>query len=98
MNIVDDIVSSPRDANDVPLQKIEMFVTYIGVNDSVPDSPVLTAPADGALGIINTQNFTWTSISDAVMYTAEFSTDPTFSTIDISQNAGINFSLIPSLQ
>jgi cyclophilin family peptidyl-prolyl cis-trans isomerase len=30
MNIVDTIVNSPRDANDVPLQKIEMFVTYIG--------------------------------------------------------------------
>ncbi len=98
MNIVDDIVSSPRDANDVPLQKIEMFVTYIGVNDSVPDAPVLNAPADGATGILNTQNFTWSSISEAVMYTAEFSTDPAFSTIDISQNAGINFSLIPALQ
>lgn len=97
MNIVDSIVNSPRDANDVPLQKIEMFVTATGVNDSVPDAPVLNAPADGATGIINTQNFTWTAISSAVMYTIELSTDPAFATIDISRNAGINFALVPAL-
>src|SRR5688572_5095367 len=50
MNIVDTIVSSPRDANDVPLQKIEMFVTYIGVNDSIPAAPTLNLPVDGATG------------------------------------------------
>ena len=98
MNIVDDIVSSPRDANDVPLQKIEMFVTYIGVNDSVPSTPTLNIPADGATGILNTQTFSWSVVNSAVMYTIEFSTDPGFSTIDISQNAGINSALVPAIQ
>ncbi len=97
INIVDSIVSSPRDANDVPLQKIEMFVTYTGVNDSVPDAPTLTAPADGAIGILNTQSFIWSTVSSAVMYTVEFSTDPAFSTIDISRNAGITSTTVPNL-
>ena len=98
INIVDSIVNSPRDANDVPLQKIEMFVTYSGVNDSVPDAPILTAPADGATGILNTQPFTWSAVNSAVMYTIELSTDPAFTTIDISKNAGLNSSTIPTLQ
>jgi peptidyl-prolyl cis-trans isomerase B (cyclophilin B) len=93
MNIVDTIVASPRDANDVPLQKIEMFVTYIGVNDSIPDAPVLNVPADGATGVLNTQNFSWSAVNSAVMYTVEFSTDPTFATLAFSVNAG-NVSLI----
>ncbi|MDQ3051604.1 MAG: peptidylprolyl isomerase, partial [Bacteroidota bacterium] len=97
MNIVDTIVSSPRNANDVPLQKIEMFVTYTGVNDSVPDAPVLNAPADGAIGILNTQNFTWSNVPGAVLYTIEFSTDPAFSTIYFTRNAGINFALATAL-
>jgi len=97
INIVDSIVSSPRDANDVPLQKIEMFVTYAGINDSVPDAPTLTAPADGATGILNTQSFVWSTVNSAVMYTVELSTDPAFSTIDIARNAGITSTTVPTL-
>lgn len=98
MDVVDTIVLSPRDANDVPLQKIEMFVTYIGVNDSVPGAPTLSAPADGATGILNTQNFTWTAVPSAVLYTLEFSTDPAFGTIALSINSGTTFALATGLQ
>ncbi len=98
MAVVDTIVLSPRDVNDVPLQKIEMFVTYIGVNDSVPGTPSLTAPADGTTGVLNTQNFSWSSVTTAVLYTLEFSTDPAFSTISLSINSGINFALATGLQ
>lgn len=97
MNIVDSIVLSPRDANDVPLQKIDMFVSYTGVNDSIPDAPTLTAPADGASGVLNTQSFVWSAVPGAVMYTIELSTDPAFSTIDISKNAGTNSAIITNL-
>ena len=69
LNIVDSIVSSPRDANDVPLQKIDMFVTYTGVNDSVPIAPTLNSPADGANGVLNTQQFTFGNVPGAVLYT-----------------------------
>ncbi|HRG59799.1 MAG TPA: peptidylprolyl isomerase, partial [Bacteroidia bacterium] len=48
MNYVDTIVNAPRDANDKPLQKIEMFINYIGSNDSVPYTPILTSPAFGS--------------------------------------------------
>ncbi|HEX5001574.1 MAG TPA: peptidylprolyl isomerase [Bacteroidia bacterium] len=97
MEVVDTIVASPRDANDVPLQKIDMFVTYTGVNDSVPDPPALTSPADGSSGILNTQFFTWTAVPGAVLYTMEFSTDPTFSVIDITANSGTNSLIVTSL-
>lgn len=98
MNVVDTIVNEPRDANDIPLQKIEMFVTYTGVNDSIPDAPLLTSPADGVSGILNTQTFIWSAVNTAVMYTIEFSTDPGFSVIDISVNAGNNSSMVSAIQ
>ena len=48
MEVVDTIVKSPRNVDDVPLQKIEMFITNIGVNDTVPDIPTLVSPANNA--------------------------------------------------
>jgi peptidyl-prolyl cis-trans isomerase B (cyclophilin B) len=98
MEVVDTIVNSPRDANDVPLQKIEMFVTYTGVNDSVPDPPVLTQPAYDSTGVTATASFQWTTISSAVMYTIEFSTDSLFSTIEYTRDAGVNFTTFPLMQ
>lgn len=98
MSVVDTIVYSPRDANDVPLQKIEMFVTNTGVNNSIPNAPVLNVPADLSQGILNTQYFRWSTVSTAVMYTIEFSTDPLFSTIDHWRNAGDTSTTMPALQ
>ena len=97
MSVVDTIVAAPRDANDVPLQKIEMFVTYTGVNDSIPASPSLNNPANGSTGILNTQIFTWSAVPGAVLYTIQLSTDPTFSTIDITANAGTNSITVQNL-
>lgn len=87
--IVDTIVSEPRDANDVPLQKIEMFVTYTGIDSTVPAPPTLSVPVDNATGITNTQSFQWSSVAGAVMYTVEFSSDSLFTSIAFSGNAGI---------
>lgn len=90
MDVVDTIANSPRDiTNDVPLQKISMFVTYIGANPSVPAAPVLSLPADGATGITNTQIFTWAAVDSAVLYTIQFSTDSTFATISYSDTVGM---------
>lgn len=97
MNIVDTIVASPRDANDVPLQKIEMFVAYTGVNDSVPTAPNLSSPLDGATGVLNTQQFTWSSVPGAVLYTLQLSTDPSFTTIAHSINAGGTSTIVSNL-
>lgn len=90
MDIVDTIVSSPRDANDVPLQKIEMFITYTGSNDTVPDVPQLIFPSSNAQGILNGNTFQWSTISDAVLYTLEISTDSLFSSFAFKKNAGLN--------
>jgi peptidyl-prolyl cis-trans isomerase B (cyclophilin B) len=97
MSIVDSIVSSPRDANDVPLQKIEMFVTYLGVNDTIPQAPTLTAPANNLININNTQNFSWTNVYDAALYTVEFSTDSLFSVINYTRNSGLNSTSLPNV-
>lgn len=97
MTVVDTIVLSPRDANDYPLQKISMFVNFIGVNDSVPDSVSLVSPVNNAINISNTQTFSWTPSATAVLYTIEFSTDSLFSTITLSLSPGINQTTAPTL-
>ncbi len=97
MNIVDDIVNSPRDANDVPLQKIDMFVTYIGVNDSIPAIPTLLSPANALLNVNNSQNFTFSAVPEAVLYTAEFSTDSLFSVINYSRTTGATSVALPNV-
>lgn len=97
MNIVDSIVNSPRDGNEIPLEKIEMFVSYVGVNDSIPDAPALISPPDLSQNLLNTQTFSWSQVSSAVMYTVEFSTDPAFSTISFLRNAGLTTTTQPLL-
>ncbi len=91
MDVVDTIVASPRDINDVPLQKIEMFVTYIGVNDSIPNAPSTTLPINNATGILPTQSYQWSSVPEAILYTVEFSTDSLFSTIYYSKRTALTY-------
>lgn len=97
MAVVDTIVNQPRDANDVPLQKIEMFVSKIGLNDTIPATPTLTAPANNLLNAGNGQNFQWTAINGAVLYTIEFSTDSLFSIINYVRNVGLNSTTMPNV-
>jgi peptidyl-prolyl cis-trans isomerase B (cyclophilin B) len=96
MDVVDTIVASPRDANDVPLQKIEMFVTYIGVNDTIPNAPSTTLPANNATGILPTQSYQWSSVPEAILYTVEFSTDSLFSTIYYSKRTALTYIQSPT--
>ncbi len=88
MNIVDTIVNSPRDANDNPLQKMEMFVTYTGSNDSIPTAATLNSPADGTTGVGTSKVLRWNAVSDAIIYHLEVSTDSLFSTIFKSVDIG----------
>lgn len=90
MSVVDTIVLSPRDVNDVPLQKISMFIDYIGVNDTIPDPVTLTDPPNQSVNITSSQVFKWTTVPGAVLYTAEFATDSLFSNIVLTKSAGIN--------
>ena len=91
MEVVDTIVLSPRDVNDVPLQKISMFIDTAGFNDSVPAAVMLAAPADQAINIVpQSQLFSWSTVPDAVLYQTEFSTDSLFSNIVLTRSSGLN--------
>ncbi len=87
---VDTIANAPRNSNDCPLQKIEMFITYIGSNDSVPNPPVLTTPANGATNLDTTFQtlLKWANVSDGIIYNVQVSTDSTFATVNVSGNTG----------
>lgn len=90
MNIVDTIVNEPRDSVDNPLLKIEMFVTYVGSNDTVPVAPLLNLPVDGSFSASLARALKWYAVSDAIMYHVEVSTDSTFATTYKSVDVGTN--------
>lgn len=86
MNWVDTIVNTPKTApppstySSMPLQKIEMFVTYIGSNDSIPQQLQLVAPANHTVGIDSAINLQlkWNAVSDGIIYQVQVSRDSTF--------------------
>jgi len=98
MNIADSIVLSPRDSNDNPLQKIEMFITYTGTNNAVPTNPNLTSPADYSVNIPGTQALKWTAVTDVVLYALEVSDDSTFSTFTFKKEVAGLQATISNLQ
>ena len=81
MNIVDTIVNEPRDANDCPNQKIEMFITYTGSNDTVPNAPLLNMPLSGTQIMTANKQLKWYGEYGAAMYRVEVSKDSLFGTI-----------------
>lgn len=94
MNWVDTIVKEPRDANDNPYKKIEMFITYTGENTTVPVAPALVSPADSTRNVPVTQALKWNAVNDAVMYRLEVSTDSTFANYFVSRDvAALTYSL-----
>jgi peptidyl-prolyl cis-trans isomerase B (cyclophilin B) len=98
INYVDTIANAPRDANDVPLMKIEMFVTYIGSNDTVPDPPNLISPVTGTTGIdtlIYTQ-LKWQAQPDGIVYNVQYSQDSTFTAQTYTANTGNLYHYIPA--
>lgn len=97
MNIVDTIVNSPRDANDNPLQKIEMFITYIGSNDTVPAAPVLNFPATGSVSAATARTLKWIADGDGIIYHVQVSADSSFSTLFKSADVGTNLYTVTGL-
>lgn len=89
MAVVDDIVNSPVvPGTERPVQKIEMFITSIGVNNAVPDPPDLISPANGLEDVMLTQSFLWDTVSSAVLYRFQLSTDSNFTTIEYDDLVG----------
>jgi cyclophilin family peptidyl-prolyl cis-trans isomerase len=99
ITVVDDIVNSPVvPGTERPVQKIEMFITSIGVNNAVPDPPDLISPANGLEDVMLTQSFQWDTVSSAVLYRFQLSTDSTFTTIEYDDLVGTTNYWIGGLQ
>lgn len=95
MNIVDTIVNAPCNPapyTSTPLQKIEMFITRTGSNDSVPHAPALVTPVNGTVGIdSNTAQLKWSAVSDAILYHVEVATDSLFNDTLLSRDVAALF-------
>ncbi len=87
LTFVDNIVSSARDANDNPLQKIEMFVTR-GIVDStrIDSVPEIIQPINNLAGISSNFLFKWKAVPGALIYNLEFASDSLFQNIILSKS------------
>jgi len=93
MRFADSIVLSPRNlSNNMPNQKIEMFITYIGSNDSVPVAPTLITPTINTLEVdtVAYLQLRWNRVSDAIIYNVEMAYDSLFTAIDTTFTIGTN--------
>lgn len=90
MNYVDTIVSAPRDSVDNPFDKIEMFVSYIGSNDTLPNVPTHTSPAIASVSASTVRIVKWNAEYDGIIYHVQVSTDSTFATTHRNVDVGTN--------
>jgi len=100
MNFIDTIVSTPRDSNDIPLNKIEMFITYVGTNNDIPNAPLLNSPATASFSTNLSRVLKWYTQADGITYHLEVATDSLFTNItkSIETNGNIfNVSGLDSL-
>lgn len=86
MNYADTIVLTPKGSgsySNTPLQKMEMFITYIGSNDTVPVAPIQDLPTNGSTDhdYLFAVSCKWLAVSDAIIYELEVSTDSLFATV-----------------
>lgn len=99
MNFADTVVLSPKMSGSystVPLQKVEMFITYIGSNDTVPNAPLLIQPANDSLEVDTTSSILlkWAPVTDALLYHLHVSTSPFFTdTVALVKTTGVNYIL-----
>ena len=101
MNFADTIALCPKMTTytNIPLQKVEMFVTYIGSNDTVPKAPNLSQPVSGTAEVDTTINILlqWTAVSDAIIYTLEVATDSLFTNIIKTEDLASTTYSLPNL-
>ncbi|CAN5346931.1 hypothetical protein BH09BAC5_BH09BAC5_28420 [soil metagenome] len=97
MNIVDTIVNEPRDSVDNPFLKIEMFITYIGSNDTSAIPPTLIQPLDNSFSSSSVRVLKWNALSDGIIYHVDVSTDSTFATTYRSVDVGTNLYTVTGL-
>lgn len=99
MDIADNIVNSPTvPGTERPVQKIEMFVTASGTNNSIPAIPTLISPANGLTDVVNAINFEWSSDNESVLFRFQISTDSTFSNNQLDTLIGVKNALRGNFQ
>ncbi len=86
MDIVDNIEASSRDVNDNPNEKIEMFITKVGINEVIPGVPILLEPEDGFTAFTKETNLIWTSVEGAVLNFIEIANDSNFTDLVITDS------------
>jgi cyclophilin family peptidyl-prolyl cis-trans isomerase len=97
MNIVDTVVSEPRDANDNPHLKMEMFVSAAGSNDTLARVPVHNSPANFSSNNSTSRVLSWQALSDGIIYHLQVSTDSTFATTFLNTDVGATTRLVSGL-
>lgn len=97
MNIVDTVVSEPRDSVDNPFLKMEMFVTYVGSNDSAANVPNLVSPLDWSFSASTTRILSWQGTSDGIIYYLEVSDDSAFTNMFYTAAVGNTTRLVSGL-
>lgn len=99
MSVVDNIVQSPRDVNDNPNLKIEMFVTRLSDDTSkLATSATILQPANNAQGISANYTFKWDALPGALIYELELSKDPNFASIDTVIKTNKTSTTVASIQ
>lgn len=91
MEVVEFIVNVPRDANDNPNEKIEMFITK--TNDStnkVPTIPNLIKPSNNAVGLLKLDTLAWEKVEEAVQYHLQISKSENFDSLFFEMPVGFN--------
>jgi peptidyl-prolyl cis-trans isomerase B (cyclophilin B) len=87
MNTVDAIVNTPKMTvapyTSMPAQKIEMFISYIGSNDTIPNAPVLNVPVNDSMNVDDAVPLflKWNPVNDALLYNLEIARDGAFTDI-----------------
>ncbi len=98
MDVVDSIVNVPRDANDNPNDKIEMFITKGNSTNIIPTVPELTYPANMGIGLIVGDTLRWNADEDAVLFSLQISKTENFDSLYLNTNVGKNFHRLSFLE
>lgn len=82
MNFADTIALCPKMTSytNTPLQKVEMFITRVGSNDTVQPTPVLISPATNTLNIDTSFaiQLKWNAVPGNIYYHLDVSKNPQF--------------------
>jgi peptidyl-prolyl cis-trans isomerase B (cyclophilin B) len=98
MEVVDFIVNVPRDAQDNPDEKIEMFITKTNDStDEVPGIPNLIKPTNNAVGLLELDSLAWEKIDGAVQYHLQISKAENFDSLYLDMPVGFDLFRLPDL-